>query len=61
MKKSVIQMCAIAGMMGMFESFSPPEKKKARKCGLKDCQNQTTHNGGYCSAKHCKLDRERRK
>lgn len=54
-------MCAIAGMMGMFESFSPPEKKKARKCGLKDCQNQTTHNGGYCSAKHCKLDRERRK
>ena len=39
----------------------PPERVKPTKCLLKDCTALTTHNGGYCSAKHCKLDRERRK
>jgi len=32
-----------------------------RRCRLKDCARFTSHNNGYCCAKHCKLDRERRK
>jgi len=39
----------------------PRDEKTPRKCLLKDCQRTTTHNGGYCSAAHCKLDRERSK
>ncbi len=35
------------------------DEKQPRKCGLKDCHHTTTHNGGYCCAAHCKLDRER--
>ena len=38
-----------------------PERPKPTKCLLPHCAVLTTHNGGYCSAEHCKLDRERRK
>ena len=34
-----------------------PSIKKRQKCLLKDCNKTTTHNGGYCCAEHCKLDR----
>ena len=49
-----------AALDGLF-SIPEPKKKQAVKCGLRDCARTTTHNGGYCSAAHCKLDRERRK
>lgn len=35
--------------------------KPATKCRLPDCTRTTTHNGGYCSAAHCKLHRQRLK
>jgi hypothetical protein len=44
-----------------FSLLEPDKKKQAVKCGLNDCARTTTHNGGYCCAAHCKLDRERRK
>ncbi len=31
--------------------------KEGKKCLLPDCDKLTKHNGGYCSAKHCKLHR----
>jgi hypothetical protein len=51
-------MLAAAAIIGM-TGRPLREEKKPRKCGLKDCQRPTTHNGGYCCAEHCKLDRER--
>lgn len=29
-----------------------------RKCLLPSCENMTSHNGGYCSAEHCRLHRK---
>jgi hypothetical protein len=49
-----------AAIIGM-DGFRPRKEKQPRKCILKDCQRMTTHNGGYCSAEHCKLDRERKR
>lgn len=48
---------AILGMTGR----PLRDEKPARKCLLKDCQRMTEHNGGYCCADHCKLDRERKR
>lgn len=42
--------------------FDPSVRSKARKkCLLPECQQTTSHNGGYCSAAHCKLHREQMK
>lgn len=30
--------------------------KPTRKCLLPGCENQTSHNGGYCSAEHKRED-----
>lgn len=49
----------IAALASVGVTFRPEEPKKPRKCRLRDCQRMTTHNGGYCSAAHCKQDRER--
>ena len=38
-----------------------PEQKARRGCARKLCLNSTTHNGGFCSAECCKLDRQERK
>lgn len=46
---------AIAGI----DILPAPKLKKQQKCLLKDCNKTTTHNGGYCCAEHCKLDRSR--
>lgn len=60
MKPNSLAAAIIAGSMfgtgGILNSY-----KTSRKCLLKDCQVFTRHNGGYCCAYHCKLDRERRK
>ena len=57
-KHNLATMIAAAAIIGMTGRPLRDEKKPG-KCGLKDCQRTTTHNGGYCSAAHCKLDRER--
>jgi len=54
---TLLALTAIVGMTGCL----PRNGKRHQKCGLKDCQRTTTHNGGYCCAAHCKLDRERRR
>lgn len=48
------------GIPGIFGTSRPSVKQKV-KCGLKDCNRTTTHNGGYCCAKHCQLDRQRKR
>lgn len=48
----------------ILEDFLHPRFPKAKiktQCLLKGCEEMTSHNGGYCCARHCKLDRERRK
>lgn len=37
------------------------DRKLPKKCLLPDCQRTTTHNGGYCSADHCRLHRQKMK
>lgn len=51
----------VIAAVARLDMFGPPLRsaKTPTKCRLKDCQRTTTHNGGYCSAYHCKLDRER--
>ena len=60
MKHSYLALLAATTMVGGVFG-NPSSKKQPRKCLLKDCTRETTHNGGYCSAAHCRLDRERRK
>lgn len=52
---TMLAAAAIIGMTGR----PLRDEKQPRKCRLKDCHRTTTHNGGYCCAAHCKLDRER--
>lgn len=35
-----------------------PERLK-RRCALPGCEETTTHNGGYCCARHCLEHRQR--
>lgn len=58
-KNSLAQFLAAAAVLGMDMSCFNRAEKPARKCLLKDCENITKHNGGYCCAEHCKTDRER--
>lgn len=47
----------------ILEEFLRPRFLKGKiktQCLLKGCEAMTSHNGGYCCARHCKLDRERR-
>jgi hypothetical protein len=37
------------------------ERKESRKCLLPNCHELTYHNGGYCSAEHCKLHKQLKK
>jgi len=36
------------------------DSKEFKKCIRIGCEKLTTHNGGYCSAECCKLDREKK-
>ncbi len=38
--------------------YKPKEEKE---CLLPECNNTTTHNGGYCCAEHCKEHRRQLK
>ena len=49
---------AAAALLGSLPSRTG-DTKPIRKCRLKDCTRMTSHNGGYCCPKHCRLDRER--
>lgn len=60
MKRDAFQLTLAAFALGL-HSFDNREYMRPNKCRLKDCQRMTAHNGGYCSAEHCKLDREKRK
>jgi hypothetical protein len=39
--------------------FKKQKEKIERQCVRKDCQNMTTHNGGYCCRECCEKDREK--
>lgn len=58
-KRSPIYPLTIAVSCGLLSALPSPEVKPERKCRLKDCQRMTKHNGGYCCAKHHKLDKEK--
>lgn len=55
----------MAAMIGAFSGPLPimPQWKEnpKRECRLPGCDILTSHNGGYCSAEHCKEHRKRRK
>ena len=40
-------------------SFPVSVEKPKRKCRLDECDELTSHNGGYCCAVHCLEDRKR--
>lgn len=42
-------------------SVSALVEKPKRKCRLEDCDELTSHNGGYCCAVHCRVDQERQR
>ncbi len=60
MKRDAFQLTLAAFALGL-HSFDNREYKRPKKCRLKDCQEVTTHNGGYCSAEHCAMDRKLRR
>jgi len=45
----------VAGIAGM----SPRKEKILRKCALPECEVMHSHNGGYCSADHCREHQRR--
>jgi riboflavin synthase len=51
-------MASLMANSNIIESFLPEPKKK-KKCLLKECNNLTSHNGGYCCPEHCKLNRQK--
>jgi len=56
---AALAMLSIGGYpmsLGNFRQYAAPI---ARKCLLKDCKNFTTHNGGFCSAKHSKMFKDK--
>lgn len=65
MKRSMLNRLALANMMvlaGMGQArLRELERDYPRRCALPDCQRTTTHNGGYCSAEHCRLHRQKLK
>jgi len=60
---------AAASMVGMATSTHNVYGLMARgytepkpvKCGLPECEEETTHNGGYCCSEHCREHRRRQK
>lgn len=56
---SMIARIALAAALGAVTR--PPVKREESKCRLPDCRRLTTHNGGYCSADHCRLHRKKQK
>jgi hypothetical protein len=46
---------SMVAMSGMLPRKLFPTEKDFKKCLLPGCEILTTHNGGYCSAEHCKM------
>jgi hypothetical protein len=55
---------AIAAMHGQglmpVPIIKPATPKPTKKCARPSCENQTSHNGGYCSADCCKQHQKER-
>lgn len=58
----------IAAAMGLaatssnvYGEFRRHTEPKFVKCGLPECEEETTHNGGYCCPEHCREHRRRQK
>ena len=54
----------MGNMLSRYDSFGnsslkSKQEKPMKKCLRKDCDNLTSHNGGYCSAECCKIDRNK--
>jgi hypothetical protein len=49
-----------AALMALFVGASGEGKpeRPLKRCALPGCNNFTDHNGGYCSADHCRRHRE---
>lgn len=64
--KSILPLLLMQSMLPMpsifdneFSGFKVRKhEKKPKKCSLPGCEKETYHNGGYCSAQHCKEHRE---
>ncbi len=53
----VIRPAHDGGLVPPWRGKLPVLKRPLKKCLLKDCARMTQHNGGYCSAEHCRKDR----
>lgn len=67
-KRANLNFIGAASALAMLLSYnSEPypyirERKKAPQiCNLPDCGCEIDHNGGYCSAEHCKLHKKKMK
>jgi len=55
MNRKMLMVAALSISAGVYSyNFNYKEIKPFRKCLLKNCEKMTNHNGGYCSAEHCK-------
>ena len=48
-----------AALSGLLESQHKEPEKQKKKCLLPECDELTEHNGGYCSAEHCRLAKQK--
>lgn len=53
-----LSMAAI-GITNFPSPYYNREIKQNKKCLLKECNNLTNHNGGYCSKECCKIDKNK--
>jgi hypothetical protein len=51
----------LGNRLPFFGNEKPKSEKQKKKCLLPGCSNLTDHNGGYCSAEHCKQSRNKTK
>jgi len=62
--KNLIGLMCISAMLELNNPYAASitvnrkYKKPLHKCLRKSCNILTSHNGGYCSAECCKLDRQ---
>jgi hypothetical protein len=46
---------------GEFYPYPKAREKTPTRCALPGCPRETTHNGGYCCADHCREHRQRQR
>lgn len=63
MKKGLLFGALLSGLPGktLGQLLQGRSSKPSKECALPECNKKTRHNGGYCSADHCREDARRKK